>query len=190
MPKKSGSPENASCLTTVASILFAIIFTASIYFVVTGIHWLSDKFGGKTAANDMMQHYYKVAAVVADKRGRYTQLGYEIQGRGYSYTVKGGAKLEIGEWYEARVSTMDPNYAIVYFARPVIDTLRFKFLVTQPIDIDKGFWSKDWLAFSYQVNGVEYKREQKYDKGKRPENVTRLKVKYRADRAEIGYLVE
>jgi hypothetical protein len=87
-------------------------------------------------------------------------------------------------------SKKDLNRALVYYTRPILDSIKYKFAVVSPLDIDKLIIDGSELSFTYKIGAKEYDRIQKYEKGKRPNDLENLQVKYRVDRPEIGYLVE
>lgn len=140
---------------------------------------------------EILKNNYSVIGVISNVGMKTIDVVYTINNQTYRYTCnKPYSGITSGEEFYTLAGKSDLSRAIVYYSKPVIDTIKYKFAIVSPLDIDKLFIDASEIAFSYRVGNTEYDRIQKYDDGKRPGNVKKLKVIYRIDKPEIGYLTE
>ena len=118
-------------------------------------------------------------------------ISYTYKGNSYTYTRDiPFAGIVEGEQYVIRISKKDPNRIYINMDEPLIDTVTFHFKTVQPTRIGTLLVNSTMLEFNYELNGKNYHRLQDFCcKDKMPKDKNKLKVKYRADRPEIAYLV-
>ncbi|CAF4936008.1 unnamed protein product, partial [Rotaria socialis] len=119
-------------------------------------------------------------------------VSYEINGKIYVYTENIPFKsVVVGEQFYTLVNSEKLERALVYDNKPILDTIKYAFSIVTPNNISEPIADNDYLDYDYTVNGRKYSRIQKYyGDVPIPQNLDKLKVKYRIDRPEIGYLVE
>ena len=139
----------------------------------------------------ILQNGIEVIGTVSRVGWKTIDISYTVNSEPYSYTQnKPYSGITSGEQFYTLASKKDLNRALVYYAKPIVDTIKYKFAVINPLDVDKLIIDGSELSFTYKVGTTEYDRIQKYEEDKRPNDVEKLKVKYRIDRPQIGYLVE
>lgn len=142
-------------------------------------------------ADEILNNHYEVVGVISNVGMKTIDISYTVNNEAHSYTQnKPYSGIASGEEFYTLASKKDLNRALVYYTKPILDTIKYKFAVISPLDVDKLIIDGSELSFTYKVGTTEYDRIQKYEAGKRPNDVENLKVKYRIDRPEIGYLVE
>lgn len=137
------------------------------------------------------ENHHETIGVITNVGWKTVDISYTVNGETYIYTQNKPYKgLIVGEEFYTMADKNDLNRAIVYFVQPIMDTLKFKFTIVNPTDVHTIVIDNDELSFSYKVGTNEIERIQKYKDGERPEDLKNLKVKYRVDKPEIGYLIK
>jgi hypothetical protein len=159
-------------------------------FILAVVIYLSFKIRNDEA-DEIIRNHYEVVGVVSNVGFKTINISYTVNGNLYQYTQnKPYSDLVEGEEFFTMASKKDINRALVFFARPILDTTKYQFTLADPLDVDELIVDGSELSFTYKIGTKQYNRIQKYEDGKRPENLEKMKVKYRVDRPEIGYLIE
>ena len=118
-------------------------------------------------------------------------VSYEINGNFYKFTENIPFKsVLVGEEFLTLVNKDNFESALVYDNKPIFDTIKHSFATIKANSISEPITDNDYLIYDYTVNGTNYNRIQKYyGDVPMPSNFEILKVKYRIDKPEIGYLV-
>lgn len=142
-------------------------------------------------ANEIINEHFETVGVISIVGWKTIDVSYSVNGITYSYTQnKPYSDLEIGEEFYTLVSKKKLSRALVFYDHPIIDTIKYKFDIINPSEVKTLIIDNSELSFSYKVGDSEFDRIQKYEDGKRPKHLKKLKVMYRIDRPEIGYLVD
>ncbi len=141
--------------------------------------------------DEIISNHYEAVGAISNVGLKTIVINYTVNDNIHQYTQnKPYSGLVEGEEFYTMVSKKDFNRARVFFTRPILDTTKYHYTLANPVDVHKLMIDGSELSFAYKIETKEYSRIQKYEDGKRPENLKKMKVKYRVDRPEIGYLVE
>lgn len=140
----------------------------------------------------ILQNGIEVVGTVSNVGWKTIDVSYSINGKEYTYTENIPFKgVELGEQFHTVVNKDNYNRALVYDNKPILDTIKYSFSILSPDNVSEPITDNDYLDYEYTVNGRKFSRIQKYyGDVPIPKNLENLKVKYRIDRPEIGYLVE
>lgn len=161
------------------------------FSIIIAVLYLSIKLRSDEA-EEILANPIVVTGTVTHVGWKTIDVSYKIEGKTYTYTESTPFKsVEIGEEFYTLVNSKNFNSALVYDNKPILDTVEYSFATTTPTSVSEPVTDDDYLDFEYTVNGQKYNRIQKYyGDVPIPKNLKVLKVKYRVDRPEIGYLVE
>jgi hypothetical protein len=158
--------------------------------ILTIVIYLSFKLRNDET-DEIISNHYEAVGVISDVGLKTIVINYTVNDNIYQYTQnKPYSGLVEGEEFYTMVSKKDLNRARVFFARPILDTTKYQYILADPVNVHKLMIDGSELSFTYKIETKGYSRIQKYEDGKRPENLKKMKVKCRVDRPEIGYLVE
>ncbi len=158
--------------------------------ILTIVIYLSFKLRNDET-DEIISNHYEVVGVISNVGLKTVIINYTVNDNIYKYTQnKPYSGLAEGELFYTMVSKKDLNRALVFFTRPILDTTKYHYTLANPVDVHKLMIDGSEISFTYKVETKEYSRIQKYKDGKPPENLKKMKVKYRVDRPEIGYLAE
>lgn len=158
--------------------------------ILTLAIYLSFKLPSEEAA-EIISNNYKAVGVITNVGYKTVVISYSVNDKVYQYTRnKPYSGLIEGEEFYTLVSTKDLNRALVFFEKPIIDSIKYKYALTSKFNANKLWIDDSEISFSYKVADKEYSRIQKYEAGKRPDDFKKIVVKYRVDRPEVGYLIE
>jgi uncharacterized protein YkuJ len=123
--------------------------------------------------------------ILYDTGGNQFRFKYKVGNKDYSIGRSEPYNyLQNGEEYEVRYLLDEPDYAVIYFDRPVISD-QYVYRETECTSIAKKISS---IRYEYEVNGTIITRIKFYHEGESltPDSYT---VKYRQENPEIGYLI-
>lgn len=140
----------------------------------------------------ILQNGIEVVGTVINVGWKTIDVSYSINDKEYIYTENIPFKgVELGEQFYTVVNKDNYNRALVYDNKPILDTIKYSFSIVSPNNVSEPITDNDYLDYEYTVNGRKFSRIQKYyGDVPIPKKLENLKVKYRIDRPEIGYLVE
>ncbi|CAF3542314.1 unnamed protein product [Rotaria socialis] len=168
-----------------------IIKVVVMFSIIAIVIYLSFKLRNDER-DDILENKIVVTGTVSNVGWKTIDVSYEINGKIYVYTENIPFKsVVVGEQFYTLVNSEKLERALVYDNKPILDTIKYAFSIVTPNNISEPIADNDYLDYDYTVNGRKYSRIQKYyGDVPIPQNLDKLKVKYRIDRPEIGYLVE
>jgi hypothetical protein len=129
-------------------------------------------------ASEIINEHFETVGVISNVGWKTIDVSYSVNGITYSYTQnKPYSDLAIGEEFYTQVSKKDLNRALVFYDHPIIDTINYKFNIINPSEVKTLIIDNSELSFSYKVGNDEFDRIQKYEDGKLPKHLKKLKVK-------------
>jgi hypothetical protein len=161
------------------------------FSLISIIIYLSFKLRNDERDN-ILKNNIVVVGTVSNVGWKTIDISYEINGKYYSFTENIPFKsVVVGEQFYTLVNNDNLESALVFDNKPILDTAKYSFAIIDANNISEPITDNDYLNYDYTVNGVTFNRIQKYyGEIPLPNNLTNLKVKYRVDKPEIGYLVE
>ena len=160
-----------------------------LFFTVFIIIYLSFKLKNDES-DEILTNHYEVIGMIVNVGMKTVDVSYKINNETYTYTQNKPYKnLVAGEEFSTFVSKENPNRAIVFYDKPILDTTKYEYASVSPIEVNKLIIDSKELSFEYVVGKESFSRIQKYSEGNIPENFKLLKVEFRIDKPEIGYLM-
>lgn len=160
------------------------------FSIISIIIYLSFKLRNDET-DKILKNHFDTIGIITNVGWKSIDISYQINGKFFTYTQNKPYKnLCLGESFYLMAYEFDLNKAKVFFTQPIIDTIKCKYNVTDLIEVNTIIIDNSELIFNYKVGEEKFERIQKFEEGKRPNQLNNLKVKYRVDMPEIGYLVE
>ncbi len=160
------------------------------FSIISIVIYLSFKLRNNDRDN-ILKNNIIVVGTVYNVGWKTIDISYEINGKHYTFTENIPFKsVVVGEQFHTLVNRENLESALVYDNKPILDTIKYSFAIVNANNISEPITDNDYLNYDYTINGITYNRIQKYyGDVPLPSNLNILKVKYRIDKPEIGYLV-
>lgn len=136
------------------------------------------------------QNHINAIGIITNVGWKTVDISYSIDNILYTYTEGIPYKdIAVGEEFHILVNKDNLNKVLVCYSEPNIDTTKHLFKLTYPFNIEKVIIDASELSFHYKVGDVMYDRIQKVGTDLQKIDLNNLRIKYRVDHPEIGYLV-
>lgn len=140
---------------------------------------------------DIRKHQVSIKAKVVRVGIKTIKVMYNVEGMDYFYTEGiPHVDISVSEEFHGIANANNRDRAIIYYNRPVVDTMEYQYITTKLLDLDMPWYTKRYVEFSYFANGKKYNRIQRVrNNNKVSTDIERYLVKYRVGNPEIAYVV-
>ena len=115
---------------------------------------------------------------------------YEVDNKAYFYTTDyPHPDIMNGEEFVTLAYKKDLNRALVYFDKPILDTLVRQYARVKLERLSITLLDRDFIRFSYVANGVRKRRRQKVNDNRVFKDEKKFEVLYRVNDVDIAYVV-